>query len=251
MTRTECASRRKGEVLMGFITFLCVLSLGCGSTTKSDNTVAPSQEASAPDPITVTAESTHLFFRYLSEDKTRVQTTQAIDSIPKQSRSEVVVLVPDNPTPPGWEFVADLNQPLPLTIQARQGFNLTTHPRAKVAQASPPSGTSPKGKALQRSPTGAPNAPPVQEASNKTVVMFSSPGCPYCDKARNYFEKSNVSFSEYDLERDSRRARRKLSQLAQSAGVNPQTLSGVPIIFVGKHIVRGYDRRRLSQLLGI
>ena len=81
--------------------------------------------------------------------------------------------------------------------------------------------------------------------------MFSSPGCGFCDKARNFFERKQVSFSEYDLERDGQRAQQKLMKLAQAAGVDPRTLSGVPIIFVGKHVVRGFDRRRLSQLLGI
>ena len=93
--------------------------------------------------------------------------------------------------------------------------------------------------------------PPVREAKSKRVSMFTSPGCPYCDKARSFLEKKRVSFSEYDLERDGQRARQKLAQLAKAAGVNPQTLTGVPILFVGKHVVRGFDRRRLSQLLGI
>ena len=239
----------KGEFSMGLLAILCALSVACGPASENNEANANKPSISVPGPIQITAESKGLIFRYLSEDGTRVKTAQSIDEIPEACRHQVVVIpsAPEEVPPAGWDFVADLSSPLPQTIEAQSGFNLETRPVRRVAQQETSAGTAPElsgtGQAMQ--------IPPVKEARNKSVSMFSSPGCPYCDKARNFLERKQVSFSEYDLERNGRRAREKLAQLAQAAGVNPQTLTGVPIIFVGKHVIRGFDRRRLSQLLGI
>ena len=40
-----------------------------------------------------------------------------------------------------------------------------------------------------------------------SLVMYIKPGCPYCQRARDYYNENNVSFVEYDAENDS--ARRK------------------------------------------
>ncbi len=47
------------------------------------------------------------------------------------------------------------------------------------------------------------------------LVMYSKPGCPYCLKARDYFNENNVAFTEYDAEND---AARKSEMLAFSDG---------------------------------
>jgi glutaredoxin 3 len=40
-----------------------------------------------------------------------------------------------------------------------------------------------------------------------SLVMYIKPGCPYCQRARDYYSENNISFVEYDAENDS--ARRK------------------------------------------
>ena len=40
-----------------------------------------------------------------------------------------------------------------------------------------------------------------------SLVMYIKPGCPYCQRARDYYNENNISFIEYDAEND--RARRK------------------------------------------
>ncbi len=34
------------------------------------------------------------------------------------------------------------------------------------------------------------------------LVMYIKPGCPYCGKARDYFNENKVAFTEYDAEND-------------------------------------------------
>ncbi|MDQ4120841.1 MAG: glutaredoxin [Acidobacteriota bacterium] len=40
-----------------------------------------------------------------------------------------------------------------------------------------------------------------------SLVMYIKPGCPYCQRARDYYNENNISFVEYDAEND--RERRK------------------------------------------
>ncbi len=40
-----------------------------------------------------------------------------------------------------------------------------------------------------------------------SLVMYIKPGCPYCQRARDYYNENNISFVEYDAENDP--ARRK------------------------------------------
>ena len=47
------------------------------------------------------------------------------------------------------------------------------------------------------------------------LVMYIKPGCPYCDKARNYYNENSIEFTEYDAQND--RARRK-EMFAYSGG---------------------------------
>ena len=40
-----------------------------------------------------------------------------------------------------------------------------------------------------------------------SLVMYIKPGCPYCQRARDYYNENNISFVEYDAENDSARRR--------------------------------------------
>ncbi|MBX3293844.1 MAG: glutaredoxin [Acidobacteria bacterium] len=34
------------------------------------------------------------------------------------------------------------------------------------------------------------------------LVIYSKPGCPYCDQARDHYNASNIEFIEYDAQND-------------------------------------------------
>lgn len=42
------------------------------------------------------------------------------------------------------------------------------------------------------------------------VVMYIKPGCPYCQKARDYYNENNIAFTEYDAQNDKRRKKEML-----------------------------------------
>ncbi len=38
-----------------------------------------------------------------------------------------------------------------------------------------------------------------------TLEMYIKPGCPYCQKARDYYTENNIAFVEYDAQNDKQR----------------------------------------------
>ena len=39
------------------------------------------------------------------------------------------------------------------------------------------------------------------------LVMYIKPGCPYCQKARDYYNEQGIVFTEYDAQNDLERRR--------------------------------------------
>ncbi|MGI8495457.1 MAG: Uxx-star family glutaredoxin-like (seleno)protein [Pyrinomonadaceae bacterium] len=48
-----------------------------------------------------------------------------------------------------------------------------------------------------------------------SLIIYSKPGCPYCQKARDYYNENNIAFTEYDAQND---PQRKKEMLAFSGG---------------------------------
>ncbi len=38
-----------------------------------------------------------------------------------------------------------------------------------------------------------------------SLVIYTKPGCPYCEKAREHYRQSNIAFTEYDAQNDLKR----------------------------------------------
>lgn len=43
-----------------------------------------------------------------------------------------------------------------------------------------------------------------------SIVMYVKPDCPYCQKARDYYNENNIKFVEYDAQNDKARQREML-----------------------------------------
>lgn len=70
------------------------------------------------------------------------------------------------------------------------------------------------------------------------VVMYSTAWCKYCKKARKYFKKNNISFTDYDIEKDSEANNRYKKMGAK----------GVPVILVGKKRMNGFSIRGFERI---
>lgn len=43
------------------------------------------------------------------------------------------------------------------------------------------------------------------------IVMYTKPGCPYCQAARDHYNSNNIAFTEYDAQTDKGRQREMLA----------------------------------------
>lgn len=71
------------------------------------------------------------------------------------------------------------------------------------------------------------------------VVMYSTSWCPYCQKARAFFDQHNISYTEYDIE-ESSEAESRYRKLGGR---------GVPLILVGTEKIMGWSPRAVKDAL--
>jgi glutaredoxin 3 len=43
------------------------------------------------------------------------------------------------------------------------------------------------------------------------LVMYVKPGCPYCQRARDYYNENGIEFTEYDAQNDKARQKEMLA----------------------------------------
>ena len=102
-------------------------------------------------------------------------------------------------------------------------------------------------KILEGSPSGDQASPREPTTGNRRikdpgkVVMYTTPKCGYCVRAKAFFAKHNIAYTEYDITSDDQ-ARARYKQLKGN---------GVPLIFVGDKRISGFNQGLLKRLFGI
>ncbi len=76
--------------------------------------------------------------------------------------------------------------------------------------------------------------------ADKKVVIYSTPTCPYCKKAKEYFSQKGISYVDYDVAGDRDKAREMIQKSGQM---------GVPVIMIGDEIVVGFNQSKVDELL--
>jgi glutaredoxin 3 len=74
------------------------------------------------------------------------------------------------------------------------------------------------------------------------VIVFSTPTCSYCHKAKQYFRSKQVPFKNVDVSRDQAAARDMIKRSGQQ---------GVPQIRIGSKTIVGFDRPKIDRILGL
>ncbi len=74
------------------------------------------------------------------------------------------------------------------------------------------------------------------------VTVYSTPTCPYCNMAKDYFKKNGVKYSECDVAADPKKA----SEMIEKSGQ-----MGVPVIDIDGKIIVGFDLPAIKQALKI
>ena len=74
--------------------------------------------------------------------------------------------------------------------------------------------------------------------SKKKVVMYSASWCGVCKKAKTYFRRNGIPFTEYDIEK-SKKAKRMYTKLGAT---------GIPVIIVGRKRMNGFSEAGFKRI---
>jgi len=77
---------------------------------------------------------------------------------------------------------------------------------------------------------------------NKKVIVYSTTFCPYCVTLKGFLKEKGVEFEDINVSEDKEAAKKMID-------ISGQT--GVPVVDIDGQIVVGFDRGKISQLLGI
>lgn len=74
------------------------------------------------------------------------------------------------------------------------------------------------------------------------VIVYSTPFCIYCKMLKDWLAKNNISFESVDLSSDAVKRDEIIAKTGQM---------GVPVVDIDGEMIVGFDRPRLSEVLGI
>ena len=78
-----------------------------------------------------------------------------------------------------------------------------------------------------------------QQATQKSIIVLSTPTCPYCKKAKRYLHSKGVAFRDYNINSSSEGKR--LYQKYNG--------SGVPLVIINGKVIRGYSEAQMRAAL--
>ena len=73
-----------------------------------------------------------------------------------------------------------------------------------------------------------------------SVVIYSTPTCLYCNIAKDYFKKNNISFQDYNVASDMRKAEEMVKKSGQM---------GVPVIDINGKIIVGFNKSEIERAI--
>lgn len=76
--------------------------------------------------------------------------------------------------------------------------------------------------------------------TTKNIIVYSTPTCPYCVYAKNFFKEKGVQFEDVDVSRDRTRAMEMVEKSGQM---------GVPVIDIGGKIIVGFQPAVFEELI--
>lgn len=75
---------------------------------------------------------------------------------------------------------------------------------------------------------------------DQDVTIYTTPTCPYCNAAKDYFEENGISFTDYDVSEN----RKKAKEMIEKSGQR-----GTPVIDIDGEIVVGFNKEKIESLL--
>ncbi len=76
--------------------------------------------------------------------------------------------------------------------------------------------------------------------ADKKVVIYSTPTCPYCKRAKEYLSRKGIRYTDINVAQDKEKAK----EMTQKSGQ-----MSVPVIIIDDEIVVGFNQALLDKLL--
>lgn len=77
---------------------------------------------------------------------------------------------------------------------------------------------------------------------DKTVTIYSTPTCHFCQMTKEFFKEKNITYTDYDVAHDMV----KRQEMIQKSGQ-----MGVPVVIIGDEMIIGFDKEKLASALGV
>lgn len=81
---------------------------------------------------------------------------------------------------------------------------------------------------------------PCHYAITMSVLIYSTPSCPWCHKVKDYLKEKGVAFSDIDVSADEAKAAEMVEKSDQM---------GVPVIDIDGKIIVGFDKAQIDEAL--
>jgi glutaredoxin-like YruB-family protein len=76
----------------------------------------------------------------------------------------------------------------------------------------------------------------------KTVTIYTTPTCHFCQMSKELFAANNIAYTEYNVATDVERR----TEMVERSGQR-----GVPVIYIGDEMIIGFDKKRIDEALGL
>ncbi len=77
---------------------------------------------------------------------------------------------------------------------------------------------------------------------SKSVLIYSTPSCPFCVRVKQFLKENNIPFTDYDVGSNEDKADEMIKKSGQM---------GVPVIDIEGEIIVGFDKEQIKKSLGI
>ena len=75
-----------------------------------------------------------------------------------------------------------------------------------------------------------------------SVIVYSTPTCPFCIRAKQFLKDNNVQFEDIDVSENHEKAQEMIKKSGQM---------GVPVLEIDGKIIVGFDKDKIKEALDI
>ncbi|MFW6111590.1 MAG: glutaredoxin family protein [Candidatus Bipolaricaulota bacterium] len=76
--------------------------------------------------------------------------------------------------------------------------------------------------------------------NDHNITIYSTPTCPYCDAAKDYFDENDISYTDYDVSEDREKAKEMIDKSGQR---------GTPVIDIDGNVIVGFNKEKIESFV--